>query len=91
MDNLGKTEVRRGPATSSSHFIICWLWFVGVAAAGKWTEGLRASVGRPLDLGGLPTLSHLFRSRRRQPIPALVEAGLPAAPGQRARWVFPRR
>jgi hypothetical protein len=91
MENLGKTEVRRGPTTSSSHFFICWLWFAGIAAARELTEGLRASVGRPMDYGGLPTLSYLFRSRRRRPIPALVEAGLPAAPGQRARWVFPRR
>jgi hypothetical protein len=91
MENLGKTEVRRDPTTSSSHFIICWMWFVGVSAVRDVMEGLRASGGFSTRSGVRPPLSYLFRSRRRQPIPALVETGLPAAPGQRARWIFPRR
>jgi len=91
MENLGNTEVRRGPTTSSTHFIICWMWFVSVAVARDLIEGLRAGGGYSMSPGVRSPLSYLFRSRRWQPIPALVETGLPAASGQRPRWVFPRR
>jgi len=90
MENLGKTEVRRGLTTSRSHFIICWIRFVGVEKFRNAVRDLRLC-GFSTQAGFPSPLSFPFRRRHWQPIPVFVETGSSTALRQRARWVFIRR
>jgi hypothetical protein len=91
MENLGTTEVGRGPTTSRSHFIICWIWFVGVEKFRNVVRDFRIQSDVSMRADFLSPLSYLFRPRRWQPIAVLVETGSSTAMRQRARWIFPRR
>jgi hypothetical protein len=91
MDNLGITEVRRDSTASRSHFIIRWIWFVGVETYRNAVRDLRSWGGVSMRPDSLTPMSFLFRRRRWQPIPVLVETGSSTAMRQRARLVFSRR
>lgn len=91
MENLGHTEVRRDLASSCSHFIIGWMWFVGVSRIRNAARDFRAFGGFSTRFDLASPLSYSFRRRRWRPIPVLVETGSSPAMRQRARGISIRR
>ncbi len=91
MENLGNRKVRRDSASSRSHFIIGWMWFVGALRIRNVARDLRSSGGFSTRFDFASPLSDSFRRRRWRPIPLLVGTGSSPAMRQRARWISIRR